>query len=292
MATLSLPPHRVLMAVWCNRLISYTNVSVAAFWTYDLMLRFQEDAAFLAQAKWNVAKFLYIAARYMPFLMASVCLVFDQVLYTGNVDCQILGDLATGTTFLGTLTLFCAECIFVLRTCAMWKVASYLRRVMFIVMSVVTIAGLIVFCTFRGRYTHVLHVPACKALEVAKEPRLLGVALLVLLILEFALIILTVLKATQSRGSTLVPLLTLLLKHNMFYHGCGFLFSVVNLLCVALLKYEYHTFFLTAQITIHTILATRMQYQLWDVDRARRCHPSEQYPVSLLLYPTEVTATV
>ncbi|KAG1823736.1 uncharacterized protein BJ212DRAFT_700377 [Suillus subaureus] len=289
MATSVVPQDDFLMAVWSIQVMNYTDVAVTTLWAYDLLLRFQQEATFLAQANKNVAKFLYIGARYMPLLIAIPGLIFDQVSHMGNVDCQSVGDLATA---FGLIAAFCAESIFVLRTCAMWEVKHLLRRIMFMIVAQgITVTGLIIFSFVPGQYVFVPDVPTCKTLQVAKAQRLL-VAFLALLILEFVLVISTTVRAVKNYRSTPRPLLTLLLTHHMFYYGCGFLFSIINVLCVALFEYEYATVFFNPQIMMHAILATRMQYQLWESENARKSYRSEQYPMSLLFrQPPEETAT-
>ncbi|KAG1731554.1 hypothetical protein EDB19DRAFT_1737362 [Suillus lakei] len=288
MATSVVPQDDFLMAVWSIQVMNYADVAVTLLCAYDLVLRFQQEATFLTQANMNVPKFLYVGARYMPFLVAFPGLIFDQVSHMGNVDCQILGDLATA---LGMIAAFCAESIFVLRTCAMWEVKHFQRRVMFVIVAGIAVTGLIIFCFVPGQYVFVPDVPACKTLQVTKAQHIL-VAFVALLMLEFVLVVSTTLRAVKNYRSTPRPLLTLLLTHHIFYYGCGFLFSIINVLCVALFEYEYAAIFFNPQITMHAILATRMHYQLWESENARRSYRSEQYPISLLVWqPTEETAT-
>ncbi|OJA08012.1 hypothetical protein AZE42_10852 [Rhizopogon vesiculosus] len=290
MPTSSVSQDAFLMAVWSIRMETCDNVAVAVLGTYDLMLRFQEEAAFLTQAKWNVTKFLYIAARYIPFLTAPLWLVVDQVPYMGNADCRTLRHIAAACSMT---TAFCAESIFMLRTCAMWQVKSYLRRIMFGVMIDTTATLFIMYCFFRGEYTFVPDVPPCNAWQVKKEPGLVWVLPIVFLMFELVLVILTVIKITKSHRSTQRPLHTLLLTHHTFHYSCGFLFTILRVLCIALLKFEYSISFLNTQITTRALFATRMQYQLWEVDRVQRSYHAEQHHMSLLfLHPTDSEETV
>ncbi|KAG2065195.1 hypothetical protein BDR04DRAFT_187938 [Suillus decipiens] len=263
-------------------------VAVATLWAYDLLLQFQKEATFLAKANKNVAKFLYIGARYMPLLVVISGFTFGQVSHMENVDCQTVGDLARA---FGMIAAFCAESIFVLRTCAMWGVKHLLRRVMFMIVVSITVTGLVICNFVPGQYEFVPDVPACKALQVAEAQRLL-VVLLAFLILELVLVISTTVRAAKNYRSTPRPLLTLLLTHHMFYYGCGFLFSTINVLCVALFEYRYATVFFNPQITMHAILATRMHYQLWESEDFRGSRQSEQYYMSSLFWQSpQETAT-
>jgi hypothetical protein len=48
----------------------------------------------------------------------------------------------------------------------------------------IIVTTFVTFCFLPGQYTSVPDVPACRGLQVAREPDMLWVALLVLLILE------------------------------------------------------------------------------------------------------------
>ncbi|KAG1847648.1 hypothetical protein DFJ58DRAFT_797256 [Suillus subalutaceus] len=289
MATSVVPQDDFLMAVWSIQVMNgisdeHIVVAVTALW---------QEATFLAQANKNVAKFLYIGARYMPLLIAVPGLICEHIsilydIFSLTRDCQSIGDLATA---FGMIAAFCAESIFVLRTCAMWEVKHLLRQVMFVIVAGITVTGLIMFTFVPGQYVFVPDVPTCKTLQVAKEQRLL-VAFLALLTLELILVIFTAIRAVKNYRSTSRPLLTLLLTHHMFYYGCGFLFSIINVLCVALFEYEYAAVLFNPQIMMHAILTTRMHYRLWESEDARRSYRSEQYPMpSLFWQPPEETAT-
>ncbi|KAG1788748.1 uncharacterized protein HD556DRAFT_844234 [Suillus plorans] len=220
-------------------------------WQYGAF-RFQQEATFLAQANTNVAKFLYIGARYIP-LLSTLSLVFKQVFHMANVDCQRPSALWKHSVqnvcdlrnqfHLNFHWAHRMLGIFGLRTCAMWEVKWPLRWVMFMIIAGMAVAGLIIFCFVPKQYVFVPDVSACQVSQFAKMQRLLA-ALLALLMLEFVLVIIATIKAAKIYRSTPRPLLTLLLTHHMFYYGCGFLLSIINVLCVTLFEYEYAAIFL------------------------------------------------
>ncbi|KAG1862366.1 hypothetical protein C8R48DRAFT_834052 [Suillus tomentosus] len=287
MSTSVVPQDDFLLAVWSIQVMTYTDVAITALLAYDLLSRFQQEATFLAQADTNVAKFLYIGARYMP-LLSTLSLVFKQVSPMGNVDCQGVGDLAAA---LSIMEAFCAESIFVLRTCAMWDVKCPLRWIMFTIIAGMAVAGLIIFCFVPKQYVFVPDVSTCRVSQFAKMQRFLA-AFLALLMLEFVLVIFATTKAAKIHRSTPRPLLTLLLTHHIFYYGCGLLFSTINVICMVLFEYEYVEIFFSPKIVMHAILATRMHYQLWESKKVRKSCRSEQYPMSPLFWqPPEEIAT-
>ncbi|KAG1791971.1 uncharacterized protein BJ212DRAFT_1592989 [Suillus subaureus] len=62
-------------------------------------------------------------------------------------------------------------------------------------------------------------------------------------------------------------LYVVLVKHNIFYYTCGFLFSVTNIFASMHLHYSYHALLYDFQFMILAILATRMHLHLWVVNR-------------------------
>ncbi|KAG2156950.1 uncharacterized protein EDB93DRAFT_1247129 [Suillus bovinus] len=301
MSTSVVPQDDFLAVVWSIRVLNYSDgvssrtvkqklsdngivVVVAALWIYDLLSTFQQEATFLAQANTNIAKFLYIGARYIPLFIRIPNLIFDKVPGLGNADCQSLDTL-------NMIAEFCAESIFILRTCAMWEVKRPVRWVMFVIIACVSVAGIIMFIFVPREDVFVPDIMECQPLQIAKTPRLL-VALLALLMLELVLVILTAIRAVKNYRPTPTPLLTLLLTHHLFYYGCGLLFSTINVLCVALFKYEYAAIFFSPQIIAHALLATRMHYRLWESENIRNNDQSEQHPMSSLVWePPEDIAT-
>lgn len=82
MAASVVPQDDFLIAVWSIQAMNYANVAIFALWTYDSLLRFQQEVIFLAHANKNVGKFLYIGARYMPLLIVIPGLICEPAAYT------------------------------------------------------------------------------------------------------------------------------------------------------------------------------------------------------------------
>ncbi|OJA21040.1 hypothetical protein AZE42_05538 [Rhizopogon vesiculosus] len=216
------------MALWSTQLNSYVFVAVVALWV-----------AFLHQAKWNVAKLLYVSARYMPGLMAPLLIVSNQAFIVEDVDCQILGNLALGTAYN-----YQNCCCYPDTTISSLQHNNVIRRRIHLSASNLRHVVDQILHTLRSAHIHswqdrfIPDVSACKSFG---QP-LLWAIILEFLVLELALIILTVLRCTKNRGSTLEPLLVILLQHNIFYYSCGFLLSVVNALCMWRLHVDIDTF--------------------------------------------------
>ncbi|KAG2122387.1 hypothetical protein BD769DRAFT_1475074 [Suillus cothurnatus] len=68
--------------------------------------------------------------------------------------------------------------------------------------------------------------------------------------------ILTLIRAIQSWQMNSSRLYVVLVKHNVFYYTCGFLFSLANLFTSMLL-----------QVMMLAILATHMHLRLWQMNQ-------------------------
>ncbi|KAG1835994.1 hypothetical protein DFJ58DRAFT_749979 [Suillus subalutaceus] len=89
---------------------------------------------------------------------------------------------------------------------------------------------------------------------------------LLLSVFQLGLMTLTIIRAIQSWRKNPSRLYVVLVKHNIFYYTCGFLFSIVNIFTSLLLDYAYHTMLYDFQVTILAILAARMHLHLWRIN--------------------------
>ncbi|KAG1840617.1 hypothetical protein F4604DRAFT_1961346 [Suillus subluteus] len=90
-------------------------------------------------------------------------------------------------------------------------------------------------------------------------------------VFQLGLVCLTITRVIQSWRSAKSPLYAMLVKHNIFYHVCGLLFSAVNVLLPMLLldMYSVYSSFEGLQVLFFAILATRMHLHLWHTGAAR-----------------------
>ncbi|KAG2127072.1 hypothetical protein BD769DRAFT_778463 [Suillus cothurnatus] len=86
--------------------------------------------------------------------------------------------------------------------------------------------------------------------------------------------VLTLIRAIQNWRKSPSPMYVVLVKHNISYYTCGFLFSVVNIFTSLLLQYSYNSMFHDLQIVILAILVTRMHRHLWQMSMNQHAHSS------------------
>ncbi|KAG2357614.1 hypothetical protein BDR07DRAFT_1612417 [Suillus spraguei] len=288
---------------------AYIYVSIAALWTYDYACSFHEEWRFLLVSHWTKTKGLYIVTRYVPFLLLAINLYLSFIPMESPNKCRILDNFCSG---FGILSIACSEGFFALRTFALWNnnrilltailttfipVVDILARLLsghpsalpsplLLPQHVHALTRTLAFhyySTILFIFTDATSViPGITGCYMSSTSFRLFIPFLFLSVFELTLMILTLIRAIQYWRIKSGSLYSVLLKHNIFYYICGFLFSVANLFTMLLLRYAYHAILQDLQFVILAILATRMHRHLWqmkhDSDALMRVPEPEALP--------------
>ncbi|KAG2067969.1 hypothetical protein BDR04DRAFT_1233063 [Suillus decipiens] len=175
---------------------------------------------------------------------------------------------------LGAISLIFSESFFVLRAYALWNNNKIVLVAMLSALFAVFVSSIFVLLFDSGVTTPSAFpgIPGCY--QSSQGVRLFSPFVLVF-VFQLGLACLTMIRAMQSWRSAKGPLYVMLVKHNIFYHACGLLFSVMNALFPILVLDEYlvYSSLEGLQIFILAILATRMHLHLWHAER--HVHGSE-----------------
>ncbi|KAG2075857.1 hypothetical protein BDR04DRAFT_802851 [Suillus decipiens] len=189
---------------------------------YDYACSLHEEWTFLRRSEWRNVKALYIAARYLPFILLTVIL-YQYFTPNENPDnCRMLSNICSG---LSILSAICSEGFFVLRTCALWNNNRILLAAMAV--TIPTFIGVSLgtsFGCYRSSGSLQLFIPY-----------------IFLSAFELGLLILTLIPALPAMQSWWIDpghMYVVLVKHNIFYYICGFSFSVANILVSLLLQLQ------------------------------------------------------
>ncbi|KAG2359672.1 hypothetical protein BDR07DRAFT_1611200 [Suillus spraguei] len=258
---------------------TYVYASMAMLWTYDYVRSLQEEWTFLLQSRWTKVKGLYVATRFVPFLLLTVHLYTDFIPNENPDKCKILINVCS---VLSQMSGTCSECIsppfrhtyiskpihpgvFVLRTCALWKYNRFVLIVIltFSLASMIAIAstGYVSTVTVSYKTSTIPGITGCYTSYNLFVPFLL------LFIIELGLMSLTLTHAIQSWWMASGRLYTVLVKNNIFYYTCALFLSGVNVIASRYLHYQYHAMFQDYQFIILAILTLRMHLHLWQVDQ-------------------------
>ncbi|KAG1794621.1 uncharacterized protein HD556DRAFT_1527049 [Suillus plorans] len=257
----------------------YIYISITTFWTYNYACSLHEEWRFLLVSHWTKAKGLYIATRYVPFLLLATNLYLSFIPNETPGKCRVLDNICSG---LDILLGVCSECFFILRTCALWNNNRILLAA--ILVTAFTFLGAsigITFATTAPATYAISAIPGITGCYQSSSSLQLFIPFLLLCAFELGLMTLTLIRAIQSWRQNPSRLYIVLLNHNIFYYTCGLLFSVANIFTSLLLHYSYHAILHDFQFIILAILATRMHRHLWQMKR--QSHGSDalmQIPMS------------
>ncbi|KAG1730589.1 hypothetical protein EDB19DRAFT_1375020 [Suillus lakei] len=239
---------------------------MATVWTYDYACSLHEEWTFLLRSRWTKVKCLYIIARNVPFVLLTTDL---YVYFAPNENPDKCLMLINSYSFFSLISVSCSECIFVLRTCALWNNDRFVLAALLsasLAFSVASIA--IALTTITASYVTTSAIPGITGCYRTSSSVQLFMPFLLLFVFELGLVSLTLIRAIQSWRTVNGPLYTILVKHNIFYYACGLFLAAVNaLMCMLFSQYAYHSVFEDLQFFILAILATRMHLHLWRIDQ-------------------------
>ncbi|KAG1809150.1 uncharacterized protein BJ212DRAFT_1484657 [Suillus subaureus] len=231
---------------------------------YDYICSLHEEWTFLLWSRWTKVKVLYIIARYVPFLITTVHLYLAVAPDENTNKCQILVYIITS---LGLISLTCSECLFVLRTYALWNKSKILLVAMLSSLFAVTVSSFIIsFTSIIISYSTGSAIPGCHQSFGSFS---FFMPFTLMFVFQLVLVSLTLVRVIRSWRSARRPLYAILLKHNIFYYACGLFLSAVNVLVPLLPFFDSVSYFLPEgfETFILAILATRMHLHLWHMNQ-------------------------
>ncbi|KAG1738019.1 hypothetical protein EDB19DRAFT_922160 [Suillus lakei] len=255
-----------IATAWELHYLAYIRVALATVWTYDYVCSLHEEWTFLLRSRWTKVKALYIIVRYLPFCFITADLYLT---FAPNENPDKYRTLINIYSCFGVISLICSECVFVLRTSALWNN----NRIVLIAMMSIFFA---IVVSFTGTWFTAVAtsdvmtsvIPGMPGCYWSSRSALLFMSFILLFVFQLGLVSLTLICVLQSLRSDNGPLYAVLVKHNIFYYACGLFFSAMNVLMPILSSDSiYNLFFESLQLFILSILATRMHLHLWNIDQ-------------------------
>ncbi|KAG2038802.1 hypothetical protein BDR03DRAFT_1090992 [Suillus americanus] len=254
------------------QIATHIYASMATFWIYDYACSLHEEWIFLLLSHWSKVKGLYIVTRYLPFILLAEKLYINLTPNDNPGKCRVFDVIDSG---LGIVSAVCSECFFVLRTYALWNNNRILLAAMLVIIPTFVGASMgIAFTTNAPAVFATSAIPGIVGCYQSSTSFRLFIPFLLLSVFELVLLMLTLIRAIQNWRTNPSRLFVVLVKHNIFYYTCGFLFSVANIFTSLLLQYSYHTLLYDFQFIILAMLATRMHRNLWRMAMNRDAHNS------------------
>ncbi|KAG2080394.1 hypothetical protein BD769DRAFT_1784827 [Suillus cothurnatus] len=82
---------------------------MATFWVYDYACSLHEEWPFLLRSHWNKVKGLYVATRYLPFILLTTNLYMNFTPNETPSRCRVLANVDSGS---GMVSVILSECIY------------------------------------------------------------------------------------------------------------------------------------------------------------------------------------
>ncbi|KAG2145367.1 uncharacterized protein EDB93DRAFT_518746 [Suillus bovinus] len=217
--------------------LNYANVAIACLLVYDYLTTIALEISYLFHGQWGVIKFLYLVCRYLPFVFVTLG-IFMWVPPALSQTMSLCQTYYTLSTYIGGVILFCAECIFVTRTCVLW---GYKRSIVvfFMISTAFYVVSTIVIMKMHASSTRVIEspMPSASCFDSA-ESDVIVAAYGLLILADLQIMFFSLCKATANFRNWACKnrLLEILIQHNIFYITCGLCSSVIVILTTALLQ--------------------------------------------------------
>ncbi|KAJ8584525.1 hypothetical protein M405DRAFT_884277 [Rhizopogon salebrosus TDB-379] len=261
--------------------INYAIFAIVCIWAYDFVLTFDEEVEFVLDARWRIPKVLYLVCRYLPFAMIVIDLSrilqhglsievhhFPQMLWVKlNTKSQSCTTYFAFNSYIGAIVLYCAEVLFMLRVWAMsshqrWKwIVAFCS---FVVLSAVPLGVILTFSNFSSIILQ-SPIPQITSCYISKMGHVVIVAFILLVITETEILGLMLYHSwiCYREAERIIPLVQILIRHNVFYFSCGLFSSTLLMFILFTAPATYYNVASELQIVLHAILATRMHRELW-----------------------------
>lgn len=213
---------------------------------------------------------LYLLCRYLPFVLLAADTY--QVLQPA-LPLSLCQTYFTINSWLEGITLVAAECMFILRTYAIWGRSRKILIILLCCFTAILIPVVYILISFGNSITiSEPPIPNITSCYNVGESRIIVAAYVLLVVGEFEIICFTLYRSIKHYKSLASdnPLLNTLIQHNIFYFVCGFFFSLLVILAIGFFASVYGDMASNLQVTVHALLVTRMHLELWKSDRAQR----------------------
>ncbi|KAG1733491.1 hypothetical protein EDB19DRAFT_2041182 [Suillus lakei] len=228
---------------------------------YDFVTNLGDELDYLFGSRMTLAKGLFLGCRYTPFV---ICALHIQMALSTSVE-TCPGISESNILFLGIL-LLCAECIFALRTYALWN-RDRRVRIALLILCLAFLCGIIILVLGCGlQLKKANFTPGCYS-QTAIPTNFILTPYILLLLLQIEITGLTFYKMIGYYRATRCRLLTLMAQYSVGYILGGLLFTVVNIVTICFVPGDYGPVLEASQIVAQGLLATRMQLDLWKLDR-------------------------
>jgi len=240
----------------------FLNVSALAVFAFDYCLTFSSEVEYVWGTKWEITRIVFTLSRYLPFISSSLT-CYDALV---NVGC---GSFTTALDAMYTASIIFAEGILILRTYALWGRS---KRVLFFLLFLAAafIAGSEVISL---KFKIVLPGDSTSSYQfnpslcAYKSSRNAAIQYAFLVAYEIILQSMSSWRKFRTYRDIRSRTLSTLYWDGIMYMGWIIVLSGGNMAVMAAAPMAYIPALDTAQVAVHSVLASRIFFNLRQCDK-------------------------
>ncbi|KAH7903546.1 hypothetical protein BJ138DRAFT_128756 [Hygrophoropsis aurantiaca] len=249
-----------------NQLVKYFNAAGLALLTYEYLITLGAEVHCMWGRKWwNVARLAFTCTRYMTFVGAGMT-VYAAL---SPPDSEYL-SYGRASNAIHIISIVTAEALLILRTYA-FSHQSKPVLIFLIVFGMGCIAAAVTTSTFI-RLPYLSSAGESPQIYAFSTSRSSALQYLWLAIFEIGLLSLTIFKRLQYYRDSTTPLINALYRDGVYYMVTILATSLMNMLITLFAPDAYNEVLDTLQLVIHSILASRILFNLREADEAAHRH--------------------
>ncbi|KAG0707903.1 hypothetical protein DFH29DRAFT_558556 [Suillus ampliporus] len=238
---------------------------------YDFLIHLDYEIDYWASQKASLTKASYVLCRALSLIACGVRIpiVFIPTMQKlDNTGCAIIDQI---DLWILVMVLVFVECIFIIRTYALW---GQTRRILYVLAGsyLVILAGTFSCLALYG--VAIDKFGGCDLPAYTQQPLIAGYILLVAL--EIEVLVLSVYKAFKMYREIRGTLLVLLVQHNVGYFAACLALNGINMISAVGVVTNDNAMIEVTQIILQALLATRMQIHLWKTAGGRSNSPTNE----------------
>ncbi|KAG2076720.1 hypothetical protein BDR04DRAFT_1089918 [Suillus decipiens] len=249
--------------------LNYIYVALVTLWVYDYILCLPDAVTFLAHSRWGLNTFLYLTCSHLPlaFMILNMLVVFQP-----DTPLHLCRSYNIANTYIGIVLVVCAECIFKVRTYAVWERERWIGLVEIFTVCAYVVPSTISLQQFNSRVSEPCWVPGITGYLDKETSTRIYITFGLVAMGQLHTLLLLLFRAIKCYGGWGIDnrLMRGLIKDNVLYCGCGFAFSISVILATIFLPFPVGHMLAEIQVVIQGLMVTRMHRNFWKSDRTFR----------------------
>ncbi|KAG2138427.1 uncharacterized protein EDB93DRAFT_1253385 [Suillus bovinus] len=235
------------------QLAKYTNVAASAILIYDYFVTLHSEVQWSWGRKWGIVRITFVVSRYVPFIGALMT-SYSAVKTWGTQDCVPFNDAVNGMHFLGIIA---SEGLLIARIYGFsGNNNSYLIVLLFFCSAILVTAVILSAAPINLNITG--DSPPC----VFEGNRRNALPYGLLVFLEIVLMSTTTFLRHRHYFGSHSTLMRSIYRDGLLYMFCIMMISSANVIIIAVLPLSYSEMLNTPQIVAHSVLASRILFNL------------------------------